>query len=245
MVLTDNTLAQIVTLRPAAAAIFENYDLDYCCRGKQTLKEACNNDFIKLKVIEQELEKVFKIDSFRPPADFREMPLSALVDYIVNKHHAYVKESIPRITAHVQKVSSKHGVRHPELPEIDRLFSRVSEEMRQHMYKEEHILFPRIKEIAGSTGNGTLPWLHERSYLSAPIYLMESEHESAGNILHEIRSLTRHFTPPADACVTFKITYHELNEFENDLHRHIHLENNILFPKALELFKKAGSAGLN
>jgi regulator of cell morphogenesis and NO signaling len=245
MTLSENTLARIVLLKPAAASVFEKHDLDYCCHGKQTLQQACDHDHLKLKTVERELEALLFYDENVSSAGFSAMPVPDLIEYLVNRHHRYVKEATPRIMAHLQKVSSKHGDRHPELHEIYKLFAAVSDEMGQHMHKEEHILFPRIKEIAFSADNRFNYREHEKSYLTAPIHRMESEHETAGKILHQIRSLTHHFIPPADACTTFKLAYSELNEYERDLHRHVHLENNILFPKAMELFDTPDGINLN
>ncbi len=238
MNLSENTLANIVTLKPAAATIFEKHNLDYCCHGKQTLKQACNNDSLKLKVIEQELETIFFYESGSPQLNYSGMPLQELSEHIVQKHHRYVKDATPRILAHLQKVSSKHGDRHPELHEIYKLFAAVSDELGQHMYKEEHILFPRIKEMALADEGNSQFSEHGTGYLSGPIHIMESEHETAGNMLQQIRDLTNNFSSPADACTTFKLAYTELNEYEHDLHRHVHLENNILFPGAIELENK-------
>jgi len=245
MSLTENTLAQIVSVKPAAAYVFEKHDLDYCCHGKQTLKQACEDDYIKLKTVEHELEAVLFYDDGASSTNFSVMPVHELIQHIVDRHHRYVKEATPRIIAHLQKVISKHAGHHPEVNEISKLFAAVSNEMGQHMYKEENILFPRIKEIAFAADNRFNYWEHEKSYLTSPIHLMESEHEIAGTILHKIRSLTHHFTPPADACATFKLAYSELNEYERDLHRHVHLENNILFPKAMALFSMGGKSNLN
>ena len=238
MNLSETSLAQIVTLKPAAATVLENYDLDYCCHGKQTLTEACKNDTFKLEIVKRELDALLFFDCATPGSSFNSMPLNDLADYIVNKHHRYVKEATPRILAHLQKISAKHGDRYPELHEIYKLFAAVCDELGQHMYKEEYILFPRIRELVNSTAANLQYAEHGKNFLAAPIHVMESEHEAAGNMMHRIRSLTNHYVAPADACTTFKLTYLELNEYEHDLHRHVHLENNILFPKALQLFSK-------
>lgn len=238
MSFTENTLARLITRKPAVAAVFEKYDIDYCCHGNMTLKEACGSDLLKLRSLEHDLQEVLYYDIRHAGFDYNTMTAPQLIEHIVNKHHRYVKETMPEITAHLLKVSSKHGERHPELHEIFKEFAILSDAFGQHMYKEEHVLFPRIVEIAEAADKKKLIPEHEKSYLIAPIHVMQSEHEEAGTIMHKIRNLTDHFTPPEDACTTYRLVYNELNEFELDLHRHVHLENNILFPKALQAFKQ-------
>ena len=245
MNISNNTLAQIVSMKPATAAVFESHDLDYCCRGKQTLKEACGDNAVKLQTIEQELEEILFFNPNKSGHHFTDMPLDELVDYIIQKHHRYVKEFIPGIRAHLSKVNSKHGIRHPELNEIKTLFDQIADEMIMHMSKEEHILFPRIKEVSKCAKEKMLNRLHDRQFIAGPVRAMESEHENAGSILHQIRTLTHNYTPPQDACMTFQVVYHELKEFETDLHQHVHLENNILFPKAIELFNYPDEVSVN
>lgn len=238
MSFTENTLAELVTRKPAVAAVFEKYDIDYCCHGKMTLKEACGNNLLKLRSVEHDLQEVMYYDIRHAGLDFGAMGVREIIDIIVGKHHHYVKETIPSIIAHLLKVSSKHGERHPELHEIYKAFAVLSDAFGQHMYKEEHILFPRILEIADASENKKMIPEHEKSYLNAPLHVMQHEHEEAGTLMHNIRNLTNHFAPPQDACTTYRLVYNELNEFELDLHRHVHLENNILFPKALQLFSQ-------
>jgi len=232
----DKTLAQIVSLKPSAAAVFEKHDLDFCCKGKRTLKEACLPDEAKLRQVEQELDQVFAADGMVPDDQhFDRMDLGELTEYIVAKHHHYVKESSKLLYAHLEKVSGKHGDRHPELNKIFKLFSEVKEEMDQHMFKEEQILFPRIGEIQEALKAENIHWMPDQHYLRVPIGVMEEEHDHAGNLLHEIKTLTNNYNPPADACTTYRLCFNELKEFELDLHQHVHLENNILFPRAVEM----------
>lgn len=172
------------------------------------------------------------------------MSLSQLTEYILTTHHEYVKKEMPAIAMYLQKVISKHGDRHPEMLKVFELFMAVKEEMEQHMQKEEVILFPRIKELEKQTAAGKQPQL-SISYLKGPISMMENEHDHAGNALAEIRQLTSNYYPPADACTTYRLSFAALETFELDLHQHVHLENNVLFPKALKLFTEAGQYSLN
>ena len=203
------------------------------------MTEACKEDQVKLKAVEQELEKIFQQD-FLLPTDhhFDTMDVGEITDYIISKHHHYVKESMPMIQAHLEKVAFKHGEKHPELNTIFKLFTEVKEEMDQHMYKEENILFPRIREINDALKSGSLHWMPDKYYLSAPIGVMEDEHDKAGMILHEIKMLTENYNPPDQACTTYRLSFNELKDFELDLHQHVHLENNILFARAQEMHER-------
>ena len=155
-----------------------------------------------------------------------------LVNHIVTTHHYYVKNAMPLIAVHLEKVAAKHGVSFPEMMRVKELFEVIHQDMDQHMMKEESVLFPRILEIEKGAGQEVL---FSAGYISGPIAMMEYEHENAGDALFEIRRLTHNYTVPPGACTTFRICLSELKEFEDDLHEHVHLENNILFPKALQL----------
>jgi regulator of cell morphogenesis and NO signaling len=233
------TLAQIVTLNPAAAALFEKYELDFCCKGKRTISEACQEDVVKQSTIEHELEKIFAADLTLPDDKLADkMETTELIDYIISTHHHYVKETMPMIYAHLDKVNNKHGEKHPELTTIFRLFGEVKSELDVHLYKEENILFPRILEMNDALQPGNVHVAFIANYLGAPIQVMIEEHEKAGGLLQQIKQLTSNYTPPESACTTYRLSFNELREFEYDLHRHIHLENNILFPRAFEIQEK-------
>ena len=232
MKFADKSLAQIVTEFPSAVAILEKHDLDYCCKGKQALSSACQSTE-KLEMLEQELDALISTQASKNEfINFKALSSKDLVDHILLKHHKYVKEAIPLIDAYLHKVSSKHGERHPELFEIKKIFSEVCDEMLSHMAKEEKILFPAIKHIQGLLADGLpIPGVVQ---LKGPIEVMEMEHEQVGSLLAEIRKLTNKYSPPADACMTYKLSFEELRELEEDLHKHVHLENNILFPRVRE-----------
>ncbi len=224
------SLAQIVSSKPEAAGIFESYNLDYCCRGKQLVSDVLRDEPLKHAALFKRLEEIFSKET-TVENDFTTVSLSELVNYIVDKHHRYVNDSIPVIKQHLDKVISKHGDKFPHLSRIRELFEIVSNELANHMMKEEYILFPRIKTLEASNKNtGDIP-----ASVSTPIKVMESEHDSAGNLLAEIKKLSNNYTPDENACMTHRVCIDELKMFEEDLHRHVHLENNILFPKAIEL----------
>ena len=232
------SLAQIVNDNHKAASVFEKYDLDFCCKGKRSLQEACIEKALPVEKLLSELQAVN--DNCEVPVDFQKMTLTQLADYIVTKHHAYVKAEMPQIFSYLQKVATKHGDRHPEMRKVFELFSVIKSEMEEHMDKEELILFPRIEvaeegALAEKTANMNV------FYIQHPIQMMEAEHEKAGQLMTEIRELTGNYTPPNDACTTYRLSFAELRAFESDLHQHVHLENNILFPRAIELFQKATS----
>lgn len=230
------SLAKIVSMKPEAASLFEKYHLDFCCKGKQTLNETFINDKQKKDEVTKALKNIFNDKEANLRIKFDDLTLSKLIDYILEIHHRYVKDSGTVILNHLEKVVSKHGEHHPELIKIKDLFTKVKRELDQHMMKEEIILFPRIKEMEFLINNNLKEG--KMIYIEAPINVMEAEHEIAGNLLNDINKQTNNYTVPADACTTFRLSYDELRMFEHDLHKHVHLENNLLFPKALLLKSK-------
>ena len=234
--LSTKTLAQIVNENHKAASVFEKYGLDFCCKGKRSLQHACIENSLSVEQLLSELQDVS--NSCEMPVDFGKMSLTQLASYIVTKHHAYVKEALPTIFAYLQRVATKHGDRHPEMFKVFEFFKAIKHEMEEHMQKEEVILFPRIKAVEEGATEKRMPAMNI-SYLQAPIHVMEAEHEQAGQLLSEIRQLTGNYTPPDDACTTYRLSFAALHAFELDLHQHVHLENNILFPKTIELFQRA------
>jgi len=231
----QNTVADTVANDYRAAAIFEKYGIDFCCHGKIPIDEACEKKQIPTEAVMRELKSLE--DETSSCFNFGTLPPSMLADHIEEKHHRYVEEKTPVIQRYLDKVCSVHGSRHPELYEINRIFQASAADMAQHMKKEELILFPRIRKIESLSRKLTEPNAIQPGVLSLPIDMMMNEHSVEGDRFKAIEELTQHYQPPADACNTFKVTYAMLQEFENDLHLHIHLENNILFPKAIEMEK--------
>ncbi len=231
------TLSQIVTKDHRAAAVFEKHNLDFCCKGNKPLTEACKEKGLDADVILSELQDGAVVSN-ENALRFNECELDFLADYIINNHHQYVRNSIPLISAHAEKVAQVHGKHHPETIELNKIFSIVYKDLRQHIMKEEEILFPYIKYLVKVKNNGSKP---ERPYFGSiknPINMMESEHTSAGDSLFQIRKLTDNYSLPQDACTTYSTYYKELKEFEEDLHKHVYLENYILFPKAIKTEEK-------
>jgi regulator of cell morphogenesis and NO signaling len=233
--LLNKTLSQIVTDNYQAAYVFEKYGLDFCCKGKRPLADACIEKKVNTNALLSELN--IALSTKTGGEQFNNMSLTELAEYIVRVHHNYVKQNAPQIFAYVTKVATKHGDRFPYMVEVYRLFAEVQEEMAQHMMKEEKILFPRIKQLEFfEKPQGSI------DYLEAPIEVMEHEHDHAGSLMQQIRNLSNNYTAPDDACTTHRLTIAALKGFEEDLHQHVHLENNILFPKAIEKFKLLNEA---
>lgn len=223
MKIEDLSLAEIVTAKPAAAAIFESLQLDFCCQGKQKLNEALN-DQTKLDSVIERLEKLFAEDN-TSSINFNSYNLTELIDHIVNYHHQYVKDNMPVIQQHLKKVVAKHGDSYPYMKKIEEIFQKVCMDFAQHLMKEELILFPKIRRID--------PGKDSSNSISTIINVMEIEHQNAGQMLDEIKKLSNNYIAPQNACVTFRLCLDELKLFEEDLHKHVHLENNLLFPKAI------------
>ena len=238
------SLAQIVNNNHRAATVFEKYQLDFCCKGKRTLQQACQEKDLKIEDVVADLETTEQGKSDKASANYDQLSLAQLSEYIVMTHHSYVKKEMPQILTYLQKVASKHGERHPEMWKVFALFVAVKEEMEQHMQKEEQVLFPRIQETEKWVNEGKEMRINH-TYLQAPINMIEQEHDHAGGMLAEINKLTNNYQPPADACTTYKLSFAALQAFEMDLHQHVHLENNILFPKAMQLFGIPAAYSLN
>ncbi|HVU94323.1 MAG TPA: iron-sulfur cluster repair di-iron protein [Puia sp.] len=229
----SETLGQIAAKDLRKAKIFKKYGLDFCCGGKKTVRQACEEKGLDTTRIERELQQVDQVrDAGAIPYD--QWDPAFLADYIVNTHHAYVKKNLPDILTYAQKVLRVHGSRHPELLALCQGVEQVAVELTDHLEKEENFLFPYIKTLSAAAKGNTPRVEPPAGALANPIHRMEIEHESVGNYLAAIRTLTKDYTLPEDACATYTLLYGMLDEFENDLHLHVHLENNILFPKALE-----------
>jgi len=230
--IAEQTLASIVTHNHQVVPVLERYNLDFCCKGKRTLAQACAEKGLKIESITEELRSLSGI-SGKQQMPFTEMDAEQLISYIVIHHHFYVKQSMPTIMAHINKVATKHGDRYPYMRDVYDMFVIIMREMTLHMEKEETVLFPRIKEVEGLYKAGRSSEILPGS-IQTLVNEMEADHEEAGDIMYQIRTATNSYTPPQDACTTFKVTLAELKEFEEDLHKHVHIENNILFPKAIK-----------
>jgi regulator of cell morphogenesis and NO signaling len=220
------TVAQLAVANPSLLSVFDKYNIDYCCGGHRSLEDACNKvgaDFNKVKSEVANAGVGSLSQALRP----ERWSSSLLIDFIIENHHAYVADAIPEIQALLDKVCDVHGDDSDELIEIRQDFVELSEELTSHMKKEEFVLFPAIKRLESQPLSGH-PLVDA---IQTPIEAMEHEHDGAGALVKSIRKLSNNYTPPDFACPTFKITYKKLQEFDQDLMKHIHLENNILFER--------------
>lgn len=231
------TVAEIVAKDYRKAEVFKKLGIDFCCGGKKTLEKACREKGLDLLRVRKELEFSNSKANMAPSQDYNRWELDFLADFILNTHHRYVIQTIPRIFEFTQKIARVHGDRHPELHEVANIFLSISDELNRHMCKEEQVLFPYIKNLAETSRNNMQLDPPHFGTIQNPIRMMEAEHEEVGELSFKLREITSDFTPPADACTSYRITFSILKEFEDDLFQHIHLENNILFPKAIELEK--------
>lgn len=229
----DTTVGNVVTQNIKSAHVFKKFGIDFCCGGGVSMEKACEKNGVNYDELAKELQSVEK--SLDKAFDYDSLPLDQLIDRILSEHHTYVAENIPLMLQYSNKVKSVHGDHAPELIEINKIVTDVANELSSHMQKEEQILFPFIKEMV-RLKNANLP-LGQPHFgtVNNPIAMMESEHENAGDAFKRIAELTNNYTPPEWACNTFKALYSKLEEFEQDLHQHVHLENNILHPKATAL----------
>jgi regulator of cell morphogenesis and NO signaling len=233
----DVTLGEIAVKDLRKAQIFKKYGLDFCCGGKKTVKEACREKGLDVTKIEQELQQADLAQSAHPPLPYDDWSPAFLADFIVNTHHSYVRKNLPDIVLYADKVRKVHGSRHPELLEVWKLVEEVQQELTAHMIKEEKVVFPYIHELVSAKDMKVSSLAAEFGTVQQPIHMMEMEHEVVGENLAKIRALTNNFSLPEDACASYSLLYRLLDEFEDNLHLHVHLENNILFPKALLLEK--------
>ncbi|GGD34570.1 iron-sulfur cluster repair di-iron protein [Flavobacterium orientale] len=230
----ETTIGEMVAQDYRAASVFGKHGIDFCCKGHRTLQEACERKGFSQEQIQSELKNVLQ----EPPAnaiDFKTWPLDLLTTYIEKTHHRYVEKQIPVLLQFLEKLCKVHGGRHPELHDIYDLFRFSAGDLTQHMKKEELILFPFIQKMVKAQNENQRIEQPPFGSVENPIAMMKDEHTTEGDRFATIATLTDGFAPPEDACTTYRVTYQLLEEFEQDLHKHIHLENNILFPKAIAL----------
>ena len=221
--LLDRTVGEIVAERPAQSRIFQAYGIDFCCAGGRTLREACERKGVAAEAVVEQLEAELR-DKPDPESNPADLPPSELVDHIIETHHAFLRSELPRVHAMAERVAQVHGPHTPSLVEVHQVFIAMMAELADHMMKEEQVLFPAIKSMARGEAV-PMP-------LDGPIACMLHEHDDAGAALARLRELTNGFQPPAEACNTYRALFAGLSDLEEDLHRHIHLENSVLFPAA-------------
>lgn len=231
--LESKTIADIVSENIKTADVFKKYGIDFCCGGGITLNKACEKHQVDRDALIKEINAAGIIHNRQN--DYKSWPPGFLAEYIQHTHHAYVREALNLLDQYMAKVVKVHGAHHTALYEIKELYAAIAGELKQHMMKEEHVLFPYIKKLEMANEEGAiLPAAHFGTVRN-PIQVMNQEHENAGDLMARIKVLSNNYTAPEWACNTFKALYAKLDEFEQDLHLHVHLENNILFPKAIEL----------
>jgi regulator of cell morphogenesis and NO signaling len=227
------TVGEIAAKDMRKAEVFRKYGIDFCCGGKKTLEQVCAEKGLDQAIVEAALQDSSEQLSF--VNDYNRWAPDFLADYIYNQHHLYYYNELPSLKLLITKVTQHHGDKHPELKDLYSLFAQLVQELDSHFAKEEKIVFPFIKALALAKKSGNFEELNSQPSLTAPVHMMEVEHETAGDILAAMVKLSNHYNPPADACNSYKLLYKKLKDLDEDLHQHIHLENNILFPRALRL----------
>ena len=233
----NQIIGELVAKDYRTASVFKKYGIDFCCQGNRTINDACESKNIDRHQVVNDLEKLTQSQS-ESNIDYQSWPIDLMVDYIEKKHHRYVEEKTQEIKPYLEKICRVHGNHHPELFKINEHFKATAGELAMHMKKEELILFPYIRNMAKAKKvNIKLDTPHFGT-VQNPIQMMMNEHFTEGERFRKIEELSNNYTTPNDACNTYRVTFALLNEFEQDLHLHIHLENNILFPKAIEMEKE-------
>lgn len=232
--LSTMTVREIALEMPQTTRVFEQFKIDYCCGGRKPIAEACDRAGVDAKDVIEKLEALFTSDV---PQDawIGNASLHELISHIIDKHHVFTKSELRSLAPLMDKVARVHGENHPELSELKTAFEDLSADLFSHMMKEEEMLFPFVEGLERSKDQGLPTPMSPFGTVRNPIRVMMSEHDVAGDLLRKMRSLSNDYTPPADACPSFTGLYFRLAELESDLHQHIHLENNVLFPRAVEL----------
>lgn len=233
----NQIIGELVAKDYRTASVFKKYGIDFCCQGNRTISDACAKKNIDSKLVVNDLDVIIQAQG-ENATDYKSWPLDLLADYIEKKHHRYVEQKTTEILPYLDKICRVHGERHPELLEINEHFNATVGELAKHMKKEELILFPFVRKLAKASHDGSKVDAAPFGTVQNPIEAMMQEHSNEGERFRKIEALSNNYTPPQDACNTYKVAIALLKEFEQDLHLHIHLENNILFPKAIELEKE-------
>jgi regulator of cell morphogenesis and NO signaling len=231
----NKTVREFALEIPGATRLFEKMGIDYCCGGNRSIADACIAADLTVEDVLNSLEATQTVAGENDKVDFLNVKLANLIDHILGTHHVFTREEIDRLGALTQKVCGKHAANHPELEELQSLFQMLSSELGPHMMKEERVLFPYILAIEDAAANRRTLGAPPFGTVTNPIRMMMFEHDNAGSLLKRMRQVTSDYRVPADACISFQTLYQALEAFEKDLHQHIHLENNILFPRAVIL----------
>lgn len=230
---TKTLVSDIVASNYKSATVFKKHKIDFCCNGNRSIDEVCTSNNLNTEQLIDEINNTILTE--KNEDDYQSWNIDFLSDYIYNKHHNYVEKKVPEIKQYLEKICNVHGDSHPELFEINSLFTQSANELTTHMKKEELILFPYFKKLAQAYKEGVKISSVQFDTVESPIKMMHKEHDDEGHRFRKIAELSSNYTPPKDSCNTYKVTFALLKEFEEDLHKHIHLENNILFKKAIKL----------
>lgn len=240
MINAETTVREVALVVPESTRLFESLKIDYCCGGNQPLAQACASVGVDVEEVMEMLAEVGESNEGEGALNFHDASLPELITHILDTHHVFTKSEIDRLQSLADKVLNAHGGNHPELVHLDELLTRLCADLTPHMFKEEQILFPYIVAMAQAAEQNQASPFPSFGTVNNPIRMMMREHDTAGQILRELRELTSDYKVPPDACISYQTLYQALENFEKDLHQHIHLENNILFPGALNL---EGSVG--
>ncbi len=230
--LETTTVAELVSENIKTAHVFKKFGIDFCCGGGIAISEACANQGVSLDIVSDELKKIDEVVD--KAHDYQSWSIDYLIMHIENIHHSYVREALPMLAQYAEKVARVHGHHYSELLKIKDLVEELATDLMSHMLREEQVLFPAIRRIVLQKSNEISP-SSSHIQMESPIKVMMLEHEHAGNILKELSELTQGYEAPDGACNTYRAFYSKLEEFERDLHQHVHLENNILFPKIIQM----------
>ena len=230
------TVRELALELPAAARVFEKFGIDYCCGGKRTLEDACGAANLQVEEVLGTLQSAATSATAKEAeSNLSAGPLADLIAHIKDKHHNYTREEIARLVPLFEKVCCAHGPKHGELFQAQEKFRELAQELSTHMMKEEMVLFPYIERVEEARIEGSPIMPAPFGTVRNPVAMMVHEHDSAGDLLRSLRDLTNGYQPPADGCLSYRTLYSALAEFERDLHEHIHLENNVLFPRSIEM----------
>jgi len=234
MINAETTVREVAVKMPESTRIFEQFKIDYCCGGNQSLTTACASAGIDVQQVMEMLGGITESKS-QDAEDLRNASVARLVEHIVNTHHVFTKSEMDRLEALTEKVVKAHGENHPELLQLREMFKALCMDLKPHMFKEEQVLFPYMIAMTQASEQHRPGPFAPFGTVNNPVRMMMREHDVAGQILRELRALTSDYKAPADACMSYQTLYEALENFERDLHQHIHLENNILFPKAFAM----------
>ena len=234
MINSETTVREVALQMPESTRLFERLKIDYCCGGNRPLAEACASAGLKIETLVEMLDEVSHTQD-AGGTDFQNTSIADLIEHIVSTHHVFTKSEMDRLEALTNKVINAHGQNHPELIKLGELLKTLCDDLRPHMFKEEMVLFPYINAMTRAAVQNQPAPFAPFGTVNNPVRMMMKEHDVAGDILRDMRAVTSDYKVPADACISYRTLYEALENFEKDLHQHIHLENNILFPKALDL----------